>query len=510
MKWGAVLVSLALLVASCGSDRHVGERYRAERDLWRANWEYRNLMTIRPQEVSDDRWVDLAYRYEAIANRYTRASEVAGEGSIQHDVQTIAARALFSAAQIHALVRDSTRMETLFDQLARDFGHLPEAAAELALSRGMIAERNGELAQAAQFYQVVVDRIDPAPGETGPAGMVLELPLRIARLHAQADSGSSLAALYAPPRSYYERLVREHAGDPIQIESQSRLAEIAANLGDWEGAMEELRLLETQLLELDDPPVEPCEVRFAISGILNRAGADPESTRVALVSVLEDYPDEDYPDCGLAPQVLMALAGNATARDQIDEALGYLDRIAEEHDEDEEAASRALLMRARLLEAHERWPDALDAYRALSVQHPISEAALLAPLEIAQHYLRVGDEEARTAALTRAEREYRDFIDRFPPGRTSVFARERLVQTLALQENFDSAVTEMVSLGDDLTGTPRGATLLIAAARMAYDALADTARAAAILDHAGELYAKADVGKWASGEAERLRGTMSR
>ncbi len=505
MKWGAVLVSLALLVASCGSDRHVGERYRAERDLWRANWEYRSLMTIRPQEVSDDRWVDLAYRYEAIANRYTKAPEVAGEGSTQRDVQTIAATALFSAAQIHALVRDSTRMETLFDQMARDFGHVPEAAAELALSRGMIAERNGELAQAARFYQVVVDRIDPAPGETGPAGMVLELPLRIARLHAQADSGSSLAALYAPARSYYEGLIRDHAGDPVQIESQSRLAEIAANLGNWEGAMEELRLLETQLLELDDPPLEPCEVRFAISGILNRAGADPESTRVALVSVLEDYPD-----CGLAPQVLMALAGNATERDQIDEALGYLDRISEEHDEDEEAASRALLMRARLLEAHERWPDALDAYRSLSVQHPISEAALLAPLEIAQHYLRVGDEEARTASLTRAEREYRDFIDRFRRVPTSVFARERLVQTLALQEKFDSAVTEMVSLGDDLTGTPRGATLLIAAAKMAHDALADTVRAAEILDHAGELYAKADVGKWASSEAERLRGTMSR
>ena len=81
---------------------------------------------------------------------------------------------------------------------------------------------------------------------------------------------------------------------------------------------------------------------------------------------------------------------------------------------------------------------------------------------------------------------------------------------MALQADFDSAVTEMLSLGDDLVGTQKGASLLLAAARMAYADLADTARAATILDHVGELYAQADIGNWASGEAARLRESMTR
>jgi TolA-binding protein len=152
----------------------------------------------------------------------------------------------------------------------------------------------------------------------------------------------------------------------------------------------------------------------------------------------------------------------------------------------------------------------LETYRSLPVLYPISEEALMAPLEIAKHHFRVGDEEATATALSQAERSYRDFINRYPPGPPTVFAREHLAQALALQLEYDSAITELLSLGDDLVGTPKGVSLLLAAARMAFSDLADTARAVAILDHTAEVYAKADVGKWASTEAARLRGSTTR
>jgi TolA-binding protein len=504
MKRGLFLVSLTLLVASCSGDRDTGQRYRAERDLWQANWEYRHL-SIRPQEVGEDSWAALARRYEAIASQYTSAPDSAGGSDIQQEVQTVAARALFTAAQVHAILRDSIRVEQIYQQMARDFGQLTEVAAEVALARGKISENRKEFSQAADLYQTIVERVDPQPDETGVAGMVMDLPLRIARLRAQTTPSQSPAPHFVAARSHYERLVRDHPSGVIQIESQVRLAEVAADLGEWGKAIQALRLLEAQLLELDEPPREPAAVRFAISGIQNRAGADPESLRTTLTSLLEDYPDSD-----LVPQVLMLLAGSANERGQLDEALGYLDRIAEEHKENTDAASQALLTRGRLLESHERWAEALETYRTLPIQYPIKEAALLAPLEIVKHYSRVGDEDAAATALSQAEREYRDFISRYPPGPASFFARERLVQTLVLQTEYESALTEMLGLADDLGRTRRGAALLIAAASMAYDNLADTTRAAAILDHAGQVYAQADIGKWALDEAARLRGTISR
>ncbi len=504
MKRGVLLIGLALLVAACGRDQGVALRYRAERDLWRANWEYRRL-AIRPQDVGAEQWLALADEYEAIADRSMRALKLAADGRARRDGETVAARALFSAARVHELRQDPPRVEAVYRKMADEFAHLPDVASEVALARGAIAERRGDLLQAADFYGVVVDRVAPELGEATVAGAVIDLPLHIARLRARGAAGQPSAPYYADARAYYERLVREHAGERLQYESQARLTEISADLGDWTQAIEALRLLETQLRASADPPREPCEVRFAIGGLQTRAGIDPAVIRATLLSVLEDYPD-----CRLTAQVLMALAENAQRRDQTEEALGYLQEVVDKHRADEDAASQALLARGTLLESQSRWSEALETFRTLSVVFPITPAALAAPIEIAAHYSRLGDEAGTASALAQAERKYRDFIAKYPPGTGTLEARQRLVQVLMLRKEYGPAVQEMEDLGRDLTGTPQGASILVAAARTAYAELGDTARAAAILARTGELYANADVGRWASGEAARLNGTVTR
>ncbi len=505
LRWGAGLAFLLLLGASCSRDLDIGRRYRTERELFRADWEFRNL-SIRPQDVSEAQWAELARRYEGIAEQVMRSLGQGARTEMRDDVQSLAARALFASARVHAAVRDSIRVEQLFEQMARDFGHLPQVAAEVALARASIAESKGELREAADFYQSVVERVAPQPGEAGAAGMVLDLPLRIARLRAQEPgiSRDEAETHLGLARAYYERLVREHEGDVTRLEAQDRLALLSADLGDWDTALRSLRDLEAQVLKMDKPPRQPCEIRFAIAGLERRAGRSPEEVRRTLESVLADYPE-----CEVAPQVLLALSDNANQRNQVEEALGYLDRIIRDYRNDEDAAPQALLFRGRLLASRDRWPEALEIYRTLPGQHPLSEPALLAPLEIAQHYHQAGDEQATTAALEQAERGYRDFIARYPPGQHTVSARQHLIQALLLQEKYEPAIDEYVSLGDDMKGSPEGASLMLAAARIARDALADPSKAAGILDHVAEVYSRADIGRWAAGEAARLRGTAT-
>ncbi len=505
MKRGAWLVFLLLLGASCSRDLDIGRRYRAERELWRTDWEFRNL-SIRPQDVTDEQWSALAQKYEGISQQVMSATAAAQQTATRDEAQTLAARALFAAARIQAILRDSTRVEQLFDRMARDFGHLPEVAAEVALAQAGIAESKGQLREAADLYQSVVERVAPEPGAAGATGMVLDLPLKIASLRVQDEGATRDEAetQFGLARAYYERLAREHPGDLIQLEARDRLAQLAAATGDYDGAISTLREIETQVSAMDKPPRQPWEIRFAIAGLQKRAGTDPGVVRGTLASVLADYPN-----CEQAPQVLLALADNANERNQVEEALGYLDQIIREHRNDEDAAPQALLARGRLLASRDRWPEALEIFRTLPGQYPLSEAALLAPLQIAQHYHEVQDKEATTAALEQAERDYREFITRYPPGPLTVYARQQLIQSLLLQEKYDPAIAEYVSLGDDLKGTPQGASLMIAAAGIARDALSDRARAASILDHVAEVYSKADVGRWAAGEAARLREASS-
>jgi tetratricopeptide (TPR) repeat protein len=504
MKTGLLLALLAFLTVSCGRDRQIGVRYRAERELWRAQGEQRSL-SIRPGQAGEDQWRALAARYEAIADRY--GSPVgSARGSVgDPDVRTVAARALFAAIQINGGLQDSIQVERIYQRMAQNFDDLPPVAAEVALARGQIAERRGEMGAAADLYQTVVDRIPPRSGATGIASAVLDLPLRIAQLRSQGAPGGVATDAYAAARTYYERLAGDVVSDTVQCDSRVLLAEIASDLREWDRATQILNRLEEQLRAAAKPARPPCEIRFAIAGIQSRTGADPEVARATLTSLLQDYPD-----CAFASQALLVLANNARERGRLDEALGYLERVVKEHADDPDDASQALLARARLLELNHRWSEALEAYRGLSVQFPISMAAVLAPLEIAMHYSRAGEREATATALQQAERDYRSLIRRYPARSLTYAARERLVQTLALQQKYDAAIAELMGMGDELKGTSRGASLMIAAARMAFADMRDTTQAITILDRTADLYADAAVGRWASGEAQRLRGTMAR
>ncbi|MBD3235462.1 MAG: tetratricopeptide repeat protein [Candidatus Eisenbacteria bacterium] len=496
------LLALALLLTSCSSDTDIGRRYRAERAFWQASWEQQNL-GIRPEEVARERWESLAERFEAIGREYASVPDTAHASQAEQQIRAIAARAFFTAAQIRDGIGDSARVDEIHQHLARNFDDLPEVAAEIAMARGMLAERRRQLDRAAGFYERIIDRVAPDPEGAGAETVVLNLPLRIARLRSTAAPEERSADDYATARSYYERILAdEETGPVLRVETLARLAELATDLEAWDETLDRLRTIESELRAMEEPLREPCDVRYAIAGIQRRSGADPDTVRATLAGILRDYPD-----CSQAPQILLNLAQTAASLERIDEALGYLDRVVDEHGEDVTIGSQALLASARLLESRGRWPEALEAYRSIPVQYPLSEPALMAPLEIAAHHNRAGDAEAAEAALARAAEEYRRFIDRYPPGPMTAMARERLAQTLALQQEFDQAIDEMISLGDEFAQTPRGAMLLITAGRMAAAELADTARAVAIFEHIGEIYADTDIGRQALQEAEILRGS---
>jgi tetratricopeptide (TPR) repeat protein len=499
-------LALLALLAGCGNQL-VGQRFRAERALWNANQETKRL-TIRPSLVTEDQWYGLAARYEGIASEYGTVPvlpDSTEEGIASREIHIIVARALLNAAQLHSAVRDSLRMMELFERVASEFADVPQVAAEVALAQAGIAEGNGDWEKALDAYQRVLDNAPPRPGEIGVGAVVMELPVRMARIRAnQAGASSPRDPFYEEAISYYETMIEAHPDSRVAIEARRQLATVATDLQDWNSAIQELRSLEGILETFPEPSLDPGEVRFTIASIQNqdptKSSEEPAKT---LQSILQDYPDSPY-----IPKTLLALANLAATEGELETSFRYLDQIREEHSDEEVDAAQAMLFRGRLLEANGRWAEALEVFRALPVHHAITESALQAHMEIVAHYKRTGDEEGTKAALEKAEREYREYIVRYPQGWTSFTARRLLAQTLALQEKYADAVTEMVDLGEALLNTRQGAALMINAAKMAYLDLEDTTMAADILDRVGTLYARAELGRWASSEATRLRGEM--
>lgn len=506
-KWvGAVLLSLVVagVLAGCAADRSAGRRFRAERELWKVDWDYQNL-SIRPQDVLPEQWQQMASRYIAVADHQAPAATSGVGSEAARQTRTLSARALFSAARVYGQLRDSTRVEQLFERMAREFDDLPEVAGEVAVARGMIAERRGRLEEAAGLYQSVVDRVRPDPASAGVAGAVIDLPLRIARMRAQASEGREADRAYDEAAAWYERQTREGATELARLAARGLSAELATERRDWDGATAAFRALEEELRASANPPRPPQDARLSIANLQMMSGQPADLVHATLLSL-----KTDYPDTWATPSILYSFALNANQRGEVDEALGYLDEIVQRNKEEVEVAANALFQRGQLLSARDRWPQALEAYRSIPAQYPLSQAALRVPLEIAQHHARAGDQAALAQALTQAERDYRDFIRRYPPGPMTAIAREQLVRALTLQENFTAAIEEMVGLGEQMAGSPQGAQLLVAAAAMAAQQMADTSRAVTILERVGEIYKTTDVGQWASAEAVRLKGVLAR
>lgn len=512
MRRAAILaVCLSAVVgflAGCGG-AGIGRRYQAERELWKAQQEAQRL-SIQPRLVEHDTWRRLASTFEAIAAG--NASVEPGDtdtptGKISADIRAISARALISAAQIYAGVGDTLRMMATYERVRQEFDDLPQATSEVALAQGRIAEARRDWSAAASAYETVIQRIEPNPGESGLAGMVLDLPLRAARLRATAAGDTTAAGRsphYAKARTYYEDQITRHPDTAVAAECRIHLAEMDNDLGNWTQAIGRLGEAEKEIAALDPPPRDPAEVRYTIGMIQAGRQGQAEAAKNTFESLVTDYPESK-----MAPRALIAAASVVSRSGDVESALGYLDRVRDDYPQAETQAAQAMLIRGRILERNDRWGEALKVFRALPTEHPVSESALAAPLEVVAHYSRMNDTTAVNQELARAEASYREFLDRYPPGPATVSARQKLVQTLSLQSRYGDAVQELVGLGKSLGPTSQGAQFLLQAAQMSIVQLADTARTADILEYTGQLFSDAEVGRWALSEAKRLRNELS-
>lgn len=489
-------MALTLLLTGCVADKDAGRLYLAEREIYQADRAYRDL-TIRPQDVENEAWAALAERFEKIGKRF---ETTAGTGSPStRSLRILCARSLFAAAQIRSGIGDSTTVDEIYRGMAGSYADLPEVSAEVALAQAGLAEGRGDLRSALGLYRRVIDLVPPDPMQPGAPSAVLQLPVRVARM-SSVLAGYRDENAYAEADQYYQRVALANPGSLVQVDAEASRAELAADRGDWSGGIEILGALEAELRAKPRRERDPAAVMLTRAELMTRAGANADSVQGVLSRLLGDFPKSKF-----APRALIALAANANERNRVEDALAYLDRIPAEHKEDEDAGSQALLLRARLLESRDRWPEARETLRTLTSEHPLSEAGMAAPMLSVEHSDRAGDEAGTQAALADAERYYRDFIERYPPSQYSLMARERLVQVCTLRNNDDAAITEMVKLGEDLKGSERGARWFASAAAMAYGKAKNTERALEILDRMSQTYASTEPGTWAANEARRIR-----
>ncbi len=500
------LAAAALLLAGCADGAAVGRRYRAERALWRLNHEWQRL-AIRPDLVSDADRDRLAAGYVELGRRFggpTAPGDSSEASRAAVETRAVAARALLTAADIYRGSNLLERADSLYRAVETGFPDLPRMAAEGALDRGRLAEAEGRVADAAAAYRRVLGLVPPRLGDRGVQGEVLSLPLHVARLEAGQAADTTAAArspYYDQARQYYQRVVERAADPALRLQARSRMVDIATDLGRWGTAVGELTALDRDVAADSSAAaaVDRGEIRYALAEAWRRSGR-PDSSVAVLEALIQDSPRSEF-----APRALLALAADANRRGDTQAALDDLDRMPKEYPDAEEERASALLLKARILEHADRWPKALEIYRSLPVEHPLSVAALSAPLDVVEHYSRSGEAQARGDALDQAEKTYREFLQRYPSAGLATGARARLAQVMILEKRYPEAVDELARVASDRRRTPQGVAALLQAADLAYGQAGDTTRAAELLDQGAEWYQGTDFARRIREAADRLR-----
>jgi outer membrane protein assembly factor BamD (BamD/ComL family) len=493
------LLTLGLL-AGCAGDPDLGNRFRAERALWDASAEVARL-SIRPELVNEATWHKVVDRFSAIPAQYPAK----GKGATAVELREVHAHALLAAARIYSTLGDSLAMFDVYSRIEHEYQDLPRVTGEVAFARGRLAESRNDWNGALAAYQEALTRVAPKSGDAGVPGAVMELPLRMARIRVVAAHDSTLGfrhQAYRDAETYYGNMIAK-ADTLTALDARAYMADVAADQNEWDEAASQLKAMEKVLNGMKPAPRDPASTRYALAQLQIRSKAPGENVQATLNSLIKDYPESPF-----VAQAHLSLAYIYAQNGNSDQALQALDAVAAAKNAPEDLAGQALLLKAQLLDRMGKWADAQQILAALPVDHPLSEAALLAPIEVVRHYERAGDTEGTQAALAKAETAYRDFLERYPTGPVSVLAQEKLARTLTQEKRYDLAVAEFVRLGEALGQHPAGAQYLTAAAQLALLQLGDTTRAAEILDRTATQYANRKVGQWASEEAARLRKGM--
>ena len=490
------LLLLVPLLAGC-SEGSLSTRYRAERDVWRAQRELDRL-NLRPQLTADGEWRALAGTFRGVGERYADVPVTEGDEDAVL-TRTLAAEALGRSAGLLAALGDTAAALASYADIEQRFDAYDNAAAGAALASARLRQASRDFEGAYEDYGRALDRVEPDAGRPGPQGEILRVPLTRARLKAAGGDDAARTKAYAEARAWYAALIAAAPGTANEADARSRLIDLATDERDWAAVVAEMRRLETTLRGMENAPQDPAEVRAGIAEVQRRGLGDAVAGATTLRSLVEDYPDSRH-----AARALVALAQYERGQGDPEAALGYLDTFDGRFSEDLDLAPLARLERGRALAAAGRWSAALEVFRALPVEHPLSEAALDSHLEIVSHFDAAGKAEERGQALDDAEIAYREFLERYPSERFAPAARERLTRVLLQQRRWKEAVDEMVILAEALPENPARARLLWDAGRIADERLDDEERASRLFREAARLYPDSELGKDAARRAAEM------
>jgi tetratricopeptide (TPR) repeat protein len=476
--------SLAMLVAGaggCGDSATYARRYKAERLISLAQRTETQVRLTRehPDSVTLLRLREPFLRVaREVPPPYVRGSSVHSK-QLGHEVLRIVGTAELQAARLAVEAKRSDLALDAMRRVAVMAGQdtIVRRRADFFLVATLRQERRFE--EAIALMRDMLRRYRPmAPDRPGDEDAVLAIPEGIVGLKRDMGDTEGAKAALAEAARYYQGLLRRRYPPILEAQIRARFVRVELEQQQWALGMRELEILRrlaSTSRELG--PLEP-EIRYSEAKLFAALNSDKDP--VEAVDRL-DRVAKDFPQSPFAPRAVLEAGALLERRGQKKAALDRYRQAAEMAPRQLDVAPVATFRRALLEDQVGNWELAKNLLESIPVLYPESQAAVEAPMSIAQHYVRAGQRDAAVQAVQRAIGTYRDLVARDSTSKAGPLYRWSIFRCYRILNDGRGALEAADEMVARDLGNPFTAQVLLESAQIAHQSRQDE-RARAYLE----------------------------
>lgn len=477
---GAALVGLCVLAAAGCSGTPLSHQYAAERDLWKARMIERQI-ELKPRGAQEDLTPIIA-AYERILTRYP-ITAAGSDTSAQSSIGRVRGTAVQTLSRLY--FRQGSRPRSI-EVLWRERENLRRSPGALVGIYGDLVQllaRASTPDSLASLYREMAAQLPPGSPAGMPYPLVLESPARLGELYGATGRAAEAQSAYGEAVAYYDRVVAEHPGTPLEVAAHVQKANVLARLNRPQEAEQVLRTAQAL------PAAEP-----VAAGILFSQGVLREQMLRQPLTAVPIYREviARWPEAESAVQAALRVGIAFAAAPQADSALAAFDRAEQLYPRNLALAAQSRYLGAKVLMESNRADAGIRRLRSVTTDFPRTDVGLMAPLEIAGYYERAGDIAAEQATLREAEATYAGHWENLKDDpQQADFVRaalDRLAETRTRLQNWSGAVQALLQRAEAFPGDELSPLALAQAATLADTRLGDRQASARILKALVERY----------------------
>jgi TolA-binding protein len=419
---------LLLVLAGCSRHDDIRTRYEIERMIWEAQFYQRRInIAFLSASRHDTRQAIEAYRRVVAADPFAGGPRPGWEPGVAADIRELLVTARVALANLYFAAERYADAVMLYSETLRlgsmSFRDVLDLRMGVARASYMEGDHRRVIEQCAQIFHEVEASAEFWSGAGDIDEVFLNIPVALVRLHRDAENAHAADSSAADAMVFYQRVTRTWPDTRADWLARLAITQLHMLQGEWYAAASELDAL------LSDPAQQAgdaASLELVLGEIYAFRLSDPAAGTIRFHSVQSRYPG--------------TVASFAAAYNLATLRLEQSDPVGAEEDfralerargVPDAVASRAMLARARILEARGAWGEAYALFRRIEELYPFTPAAIEAPLLVTRHFAAAGNPQMVQVAMAHASKYYNSLLDR-----TSAFPGNRSMVQSALVESF--------------------------------------------------------------------------